>query len=80
MKNLTRYKMETRECNNWDCDKVDAWPDKDGEWIKYSDVKELLQTAPNITSTPCSTCGGSGMSVVWNFCPECGRKLWRIAH
>jgi hypothetical protein len=25
--------------------------------------------------TPCSTCGGSGMSVVWNFCPDCGRRL-----
>lgn len=29
----------------------------------------------NSQITPCSTCGGSGMSVVWNFCPECGRRL-----
>ena len=34
-----------------------------------------LGTTPNRPSTPCSTCGGSGMSVVWNFCPECGRRL-----
>jgi len=29
----------------------------------------------NRPSAPCSTCGGSGMSVVWHYCPECGRKL-----
>jgi hypothetical protein len=30
---------------------------------------------PNNGSTPCSVCGGTGMSVVWKFCPECGRVL-----
>jgi hypothetical protein len=64
MENLTRYKMETCECNNWDCDKVDAWSDPEGEWVKFSDIKELLQTANNnardeicphyIMSAPCA--------------------------
>jgi len=44
MENLTRYKMETCECNDWNCDKIDAWPDPEGEWVKFSDIKELLQT------------------------------------
>jgi hypothetical protein len=52
MENLTRYKMETCECNDWNCDKIDAWPDPDGEWVKFSDIVELLQTAHNRQSAP----------------------------
>ena len=38
-------------------------------------VAEVQNSSHNKPSAPCSTCGGSGMSVVWNYCPECGRKL-----
>jgi hypothetical protein len=37
--------------------------------------EESAATPSNKQSTPCSTCGGTGMSVIWNCCPECGRKL-----
>jgi hypothetical protein len=56
MENLTRYEMETCECNDWECDKVDVWPSKEGEWVKFSDVKELLQTANQQLKAKISAC------------------------
>jgi hypothetical protein len=29
----------------------------------------------NKQSTPCSCCGGTGMSVIWKYCPQCGREV-----
>jgi hypothetical protein len=34
-----------------------------------------LGTTPNTQFKPCQVCGGSGVSVVWNFCPECGSRF-----
>jgi len=36
----------------------------DGEYVKFSDIKELLQTAHNKQSTP-----------LVEFCEDCGRQL-----
>jgi hypothetical protein len=41
MENLTRYDIFTCQCG---CDKIDTAISPTGEWIKFSDVKDLLQT------------------------------------
>jgi hypothetical protein len=42
----------------------------------FAAEKELAQHTTNTQSAPCTTCDGSGMSIVWwNFCANCGRKL-----
>ena len=50
MENLTRYSIE--ELNN----PVDYCIVESpiGEWVKFSDIKELLQTSHNKQITPCS--------------------------
>jgi len=41
-----------------------------------SSTKDGIPSAlHNSHCTPCSVCGGTGMSVIWKFCPECGRVL-----
>ena len=37
--------------------------------------KESSPTSHNKQSTPCSCCGGTGMSVIWKYCPQCGREV-----
>ena len=43
---------------------ADAEPIRHGEWILKEDGK-----------AHCSICDTSGMSKIWNYCPNCGARM-----
>jgi len=51
MANLTRYDMEYY--NNDDGDECYIEISRDGEWVKFEDIKEFLKTPTNTGSMPC---------------------------
>ena len=60
---------------NYICYDKEMIPKLSKVWDAFFKLEEAFNSSHNKQSTSCSTCGGSGMSVVWNFCPECGRRL-----
>jgi hypothetical protein len=48
MENLTRYSDQSGLGQE-----MDMLPDSEGEWVKFSDINELLQTSHNISVMPC---------------------------
>ena len=63
MANLTRYELTIQ--HGKDGEHVALYHAmENGEWVKFEDVKELLQTAHNKQSTP-----------LVEFCEDCGRQL-----
>ena len=67
---MKRYFIDTGcECGR-SGDDVNAWEDKDGEWVKWEDVQELInaqKTAHNSDYAKSSACGPT--------CPNCGKWL-----
>ena len=62
MENLTRYNMDGDE-------------DINGGWVRFSDIKEFLQTATNTARDEiCPVCTGDGIGADasgWVKCPTC---------
>lgn len=52
---------------------------KDGDYLKFGDVKELLNTTTNSAMVPCEKWSAGGFSFAescgWKFCPVCGVSL-----
>lgn len=70
MKNLKRYE------HNYDFNGcLDMEESSEGEWVKFSDIKEILKTPTNISSMPldhkCSTCGNERYTIK---CSGCGKE------
>jgi len=58
MSNLTRYKMRIEDSPSGECQAVLPVASKEGRWVKFDDIKELLNSSHNKQSTPlCSACG-----------------------
>jgi hypothetical protein len=51
MENLTRHDLSLR--NDGHSVVAIMSPCSEGEWVKFSDIKELLQTSANMPSAPC---------------------------
>jgi hypothetical protein len=75
MSNLTRYFCESSEDQ-------DGFPvasmkeHAEGEWVKFEDIKELLNTSTDKQSTPLSSkCIGCGAIINNVYCDDCRRKL-----
>jgi hypothetical protein len=48
----------------------------EGEWVKFEDIKELLNTSTDKQSTPLSSkCIGCGAIINNVYCDDCRRKL-----
>ncbi len=62
---IKRWIIDTScECGRFG-DDVNAWEDKDGEWVKYEDIKHLLQnTSPNSDYVKCLAIVGDELKVV----------------
>ena len=52
MSNLIRYSDQSSVG-----EEMCMLPDPEGSWVKFDDVKELLNSSHNKQSTPCVTCG-----------------------
>ena len=74
MSNLKRY-TESWACGEYDGMEEDSLA---GEWVKFDDIKELLQTGAQHTQHKiCPTCSGTGW-IIGEFacmdhqCSKCG--------
>ena len=54
--NLTRYKMKIDTSPGGECQTVVSVASTNGKYVKFDDVKELLQTAHNKQIIPCADC------------------------
>ena len=85
MSNLTKYICEASEDQ-------DGFPvarmleHDEGEWVKFADVAELLQTAERTlvgvapttaAAAPCHRCKDYELILDVNFCPFCGFEFVR---
>jgi DnaJ-class molecular chaperone len=59
MENLTRYSPAI--LNNNGVAEASMCPTNVGAYVKFSDIKELLQTSHNKPSAPCPNCNGRGV-------------------
>ena len=46
--------------------------DSNGPWVKFDDIKELLNTARNTQSKPCSHIGDPVVFAAYRVCKKCG--------
>lgn len=56
MSNLTRYKMRIEDSPDGECQTVISVPSTTGQWVKFDDIKELLNSSYNSESAQCDNC------------------------
>lgn len=74
---LTRYNMVQDTCMYTQYGVMEQ--DDDGEYVKFSDVKELLQTHTNNASTPCPAHHVGMMCAIGATQWKCGESACGIA-
>ena len=73
--NLTRYGV----CTEMVGSSPKSFPHSNGVWVKFEDVKELLQTAHNKQSTKCQHTNNSEFvenDIWYKRCNHCN-KVWQ---
>ena len=75
MANLKRYTNFVDEFG-----KTIVLESNNGEWVKFDDIKELLNTSTNSAMTKCSCCEddediNTYRDNDYKFCPYCGAAL-----
>jgi len=71
MSNLTRYTMEHGKYAGLPY--INEVPHPAGEYVKFDDIKELLNTAHNTQSKQCQ-CTNSCVSTIY-VCKDCGGRV-----
>ena len=71
MSNLTRYDHKSNGYNDY----KEMVPSNDGAWVKFDDIKELLNSSHNTPIMPCKCVNCGNENAVIKLCTACGKKF-----